>query len=94
MLYAIWDDLTESWLTEPATREVAIATLEKGGLGGRPMLAGYGGEYTPLFGSRLLAAQKADKAEAERASKRAGLLASFGVPRQTPEEKLLAAIFG
>lgn len=50
-LYSVWDDQTESWVIEPTTLERAQAhaqSLKKPGYR-TPVVAGYAGEYSPVF---------------------------------------------
>lgn len=50
-LYSVWDDQTESWVIEPTTLERAQAfaqTRQKQGYR-TSVVAGYAGEYNPVF---------------------------------------------
>ncbi len=79
MKYAVWNDMTQAWETAPAdeaTAQAACATLPDS-----CFVAGYGGEFFPLFGSDLKRALRIERNREDERAKRAALLASFGMPR-------------
>lgn len=102
-LYSVWDDQTESWEIEPTTLERATAhaqSLKKPGYR-TPVVAGYAGEYSPVFNLAAYARQTARAAaqaaqEAADAIRRAVTVASIAAqvaakpaPAKNSREKTL-----
>ncbi len=103
--YALWDGMTESWATQPMSREAAFRALSAYTGGGDPVVAGYGGEYRPVFNLTAFARQMATKAATgaadaaftqRQAAVKASLLAATPAPvpkvsREDTLRKMLAA---